>query len=32
VDHAVDDDPILTQAVARGKCGEGFAPHDKFTA
>jgi len=32
VDHAVDNNPILAQAVARGECGEGFALHDKTTA
>ena len=32
VNDAVDDDPILAQAVARGDCGEGFALHDKITA
>ena len=32
VNDAVDDDPILAQAIARGNCGEGFALHDKITA
>ena len=32
VNDAVDDDPILAQAVARGNCGEGFALRDKITA
>ncbi|NCX50047.1 MAG: hypothetical protein EBW81_11305 [Gammaproteobacteria bacterium] len=31
VNDAVDDDPILAHAVARGNCGEGFALHDKIT-
>jgi hypothetical protein len=31
VDHAINNDPILAEAVARGKCGEGFALHDKIT-
>ena len=31
VDYAVDDNPILAQAVARGNCGEGFALHDEIT-
>ena len=32
VNDAVDDDPILTETVARGNFGEGFALHDKITA
>jgi len=31
VNYAVDDNPILAQAVARCNCGEGFALHDKIT-
>jgi len=31
VDHTINDYSILSDAVARSNCGEGFTLHDKIT-